>query len=355
MTVTGSSRAVWLVAGGLAFSAGLGPASASARGVGVSMPLYESPGGTVPAIVTAYGVPPGYGAAIEARGTAGAVASCRGEVWINRIRRSASRRCYLRLPLRRGSYDLVGRARLSRPSAAVIVRSGAGGRAIVADGVLSRGVLSPEEIEAIERCSNQTDRVWLTFDDGGSPTQVRRILATLAATNVRGRFFFTGAWGERNPGLVRRMRRDGHVLANHSYTHVPLSRAPAREVLRQIDRGIGAAISGPRLLRPPFGAGALTSRLRLLAMARGYRLCRWTVDTYAWRGVTASRMVERITIGDEMSPPVAAGGNILMHGTGRHTSTGLRRIIDAVRAQRLALEPLRRGQARSNDELRNDT
>lgn len=37
----------------------------------MSAPLYESPGGTVPTVVTAYDVPGGYTATISARGTRG--------------------------------------------------------------------------------------------------------------------------------------------------------------------------------------------------------------------------------------------------------------------------------------------
>jgi len=315
------------------------PARAQARAIGVSAPVYESPGGTVPTIVTAYDVPPSYVATISARGTGGAIATCSGAVWINRIRRSASRKCYLRLPNRRGSYHVIGRARLVGPQGRVITRLGSSSRAVIANGFPSRTPMPLRRIREIERCFNATDRIWLTFDDGGSPTQVRRILATLARNRTRGRFFFTGAWAERNPTLIRQMRSDGHLLANHSYDHSALSRVPAPEVARQLNRGIRATTE-PKLLRPPFAAGALTTRLRRLAAARGYRLCRWTVDTYDWQGPTAARMVERIRHGDFLTPPIAEGGNILMHGTGLHTSTGLQRIIDAVRAEGLVLDRL---------------
>jgi len=170
---------------------------------------------------------------------------------------------------------------------------------------------------------------------------VRSILGTLARMNVRGRFFFTGGWAASNRSLMKRIEDDGHLVANHSYTHAPLSKVSSTEVLRQIDNGTRAT-TAPKLLRPPFAAGALTTRLQSLAAARGYRLCRWTVDTYDWHGDTAARLAERVRHGDEPTPPVTRGGNTLMHGTGRHTSGGLRRIIDAARSKRLALKPLRR-------------
>lgn len=329
---------------GTLLAAGM-PVSADARGLDVSAPLYESPGGVVPTIVTAYDVRAGYGATIAARGTGGSVATCVGDVWINRIRRTASRKCYLRLPHRRGSYRVVGRARITRDGRVAAVRVATGSRPILANGYRSRRSMPLRRVQQIERCFNATDRVWLTFDDGGSPSQLRRILGTLALRNVRGRFFFTGAWAARYPGLMRRIRSEGHLVANHSSTHVPLSKVSAAEVTRQIDNGTRAT-TAPKLLRPPFAAGALTTRLGSLAAKRGYRLCRWTVDTYDWHGDTAARMAERVRYGDHLTPPVRRGGNILMHGTGRHTSTGLERIIHAVRAERLVLDPLRRTRAR---------
>ena len=260
-------------------------------------------------------------------------------MWINRARQTASRKCYMRLPSRQGAYRVVGRARLSGGKGPVIMRVASGRRPILANGFSSPGGLSLERIGEIERCFNTTDRVWLTFDDGGSPSQVSRILGTLAARRVRARFFFTGAWARSNPALMRRIRGEGHAVGNHSSNHPALSKLSSEDVTRQITGGTRPSAM-PRLLRPPFAAGALTSRLERLAGKQGYRLCRWTVDTYDWQGPSVARMVERIRTGDEMTPPIAAGGNILMHGTGPNTSRGLGQIIDAVRAEGLQLERL---------------
>lgn len=315
-------------------------ASADARDIGVSAPQYESPGGTVPTIVTTYNVRPGYRAIISARGTRGSVATCVGDSWINRIRRTASRKCYLRLPARSGPYHVVGRAAITRGDRVVATKVGSSSRPIIANGYRSPRPMPLRRIQEIEGCFNHTERVWLTFDDGGSSPQVSQILATLARNNAKGRFFFTGAWAARNGALMNRIRREGHLTGNHSYTHPALSQASAAEIGRQIAKGTGSTTT-PKLLRPPFAAGALTHRLQALAASRGYKLCRWTVDTYDWHGVSGARMAERVRYGDALTPPIAAGGNILMHGTGRHTSSGLQHIIDAVRSNRLVLDPLR--------------
>ena len=302
--------------------------------------MYESPGGTVPVIVTVYGVPRGYRARIAAGGTSGADASCSGPVWHNRRRATASRKCYLHLPLERGSYNVRGHARLVKDGATDLVVSGVGSRAVKAEGYKSYTRMSAERIRRVERCFNDTRRVWLTFDDGGSPTQVRSILETLRRNGVRGRFLFTGAWAAENPGVMREIRQGGHLVANHTYSHAPLSKTSDAGVRRQIRRGVQATTQ-PKLLRPPYAAGAFTTRLWKLAEREGYRLCRWTVDTYDWDEMSAARMAERVRVGDYRSPPVRAGGNILMHGGGRYTASGLQGIIDAVRRRGLSLDRLR--------------
>ncbi len=205
---------------------------------------------------------------------------------------------------------------------------------------MTRRRLSISRIEEIERCFNATDRVWLTFDDGGTSAQVSRILDTLRRNRVRARFFFTGAWAAGYPGLLRRIRKEGHVVGNHSYSHAALSKESAARVLSEIDRGTHPT-APTKLLRPPFAAGAFTHRLQSLAATRGYKLCRWTVDTYDWQGTSTAQMVERVRRGDDLTPPIEPGGNILMHGTAPHTSFGLQQIIDAVKAEGLTLDRLR--------------
>lgn len=317
------------------------PAAASSY-VGISAPQYESPGGTVPVVVTLHGLPSqATVVAISARGTNSSTARCAGSTWVNRRRATASRTCYLTLPPRTGAFRLTATATAYWSGRVLLTRRSVSSRAVLGVGPVSRATLSAATIRSIERCQNPGREVWLTFDDGASATQLGNILATLSSNNVRGRFFFTGAWRDQHPALYRRLLRSGHFVANHSYDHPALSKQSSAEVVRQIRRGVQATTT-PRLLRPPFGAGALTSRLQNLAGAQGYRLCRWTVDTFDWDQATPAGMRERVVTGDYRTPPIAAGGNVLMHGTARYTSVGgLQAVIDGVRARHLTMQPLR--------------
>lgn len=307
--------------------------------IGVSTIQYDSPGGTVPAIVTVYHSPGVSDVSITASGTNGSTATCPGPVWHNPVQNTTSRTCYLQLPNHAGNYTVQGSATLSKGSATRTV-TGSAQRPIAADGKPSPTPMTPADIDRIERCGNTTKDVWLTFDDGGSNAQVTSILTTLKRNNVQAHFFFRGDWARKNPALMAKIRSAGHVIGNHTSTHRLLSRDGETKVLDQIDNGTRAS-GDPMLLRPPFGAGAFSTRLRQIAGNDGYQLCRWTTDTYDWEGASTQVMVQRITYGDSLSAPIGAGGVLLMHGHAKHTAPGLQQIIDAVRAKHLSLPPLR--------------
>ena len=74
-------------------------------------------------------------------------------------------------------------------------------------------------------CGNSSRYVWLTFDDSGSPAQVRSILGTLRRNNVKATMFSIGTWARADPSLVNAMRRDGHIIDNHTATHADLASA----------------------------------------------------------------------------------------------------------------------------------
>jgi len=346
-TRQGAACAVAVLAAGTLTVTGIGTAGVESRRaaaaetmrVSVSTVQYDSPGAVVPAIVTVHQVPRDHTATITASGTGGSTVSCVGASWRNPVRQTVSRTCYLRLPNQPGSYHVRGSATVTRNGTSRTV-SGLGSRPVRAEGKASPEPMSLATVEQITRCHNTTSDVWLTFDDGGSAAQVNSILTTLRRNNVKALFFFRGDWARSNPALLNKIRSEGHILGNHTSTHRALSADGKPSVFSQIDGGV-AATGNPKLLRPPFGAGAFSTRIERYAAQRSYRLCRWTTDTYDWDGPTVDQMVERIVHGDYRSAPIRAGGNILMHGHGKHTAPGLQKIIDAVRGKGLRLMRLR--------------
>ncbi|MGA3080916.1 MAG: polysaccharide deacetylase family protein [Terracidiphilus sp.] len=64
--------------------------------------------------------------------------------------------------------------------------------------------------------------VALTFDDGPDPVDTPRLLDLLREKNVKASFFVVGERAERYPEIVRRAWEEGHLIANHTWSHPPL-------------------------------------------------------------------------------------------------------------------------------------
>ena len=61
----------------------------------------------------------------------------------------------------------------------------------------------------------------LTFDDGPN-AHTAEVLDALKESNVKATFFIVGKQARKNPQILARIAREGHLLANHSATHVLL-------------------------------------------------------------------------------------------------------------------------------------
>ena len=183
-------------------------------------------------------------------------------------------------------------------------------------------------------------KVWITFDDAGTPQQVKSILKVLRERNVRAIFFPVGYFAQFNPKLMAKITRQGHYLGNHTYNHEDLSRLSNKRIRSEIERGAQGTTS-PMLLRPPYGAGASDPRVQSVASSMGYQMCFWTVDTRDWAGASAKQIVKRVRYGEAgVTPPVEKNGVILLHMQAPHTAEVLPGVIDAVLDRGLKLPQL---------------
>ncbi len=103
----------------------------------------------------------------------------------------------------------------------------------------------------IWRLPEGRDEVLLTFDDGPVPGATDWILDTLGQYGIKAIFFCLGKQAEAHPELMERIRREGHLTGNHSYSHPDGWRTPFqayREDIMKADEQIGSP-----LFRPPYG------------------------------------------------------------------------------------------------------
>jgi peptidoglycan/xylan/chitin deacetylase (PgdA/CDA1 family) len=155
----------------------------------------------------------------------------------------------------------------------------------------------------------------LTFDDGPSAALTPKLLDLLAAHHMKATFFVVGQNAADHPDILKRAFREGHEIANHSWSHPNLGKmsdeAVRREVQKTDDAIVAAIGKRPTLLRPPYGS--ITARQkRWIHDDFGYRIIIWDVDPLDWKrpgpSVVTSRILKEthpgsIVLAHDIHPP----------------------------------------------------
>ena len=146
----------------------------------------------------------------------------------------------------------------------------------------------PEEPSTITFNAVHVDGPYIamTFDDGPSATLTPKLLDLLAARHIKATFFVIGENVAEHPEIVARAAREGHEIANHSWSHPNLAKMSDEAVRRQIQQTDDAIKNAtgkrPTFLRPPYGS--ITARQkRWIHDEFGYDIILWDVDPYDWK------------------------------------------------------------------------
>lgn len=154
---------------------------------------------------------------------------------------------------------------------------------------LPAGRLLSEE----ETLEMENKMIALTFDDGPNVLYTERLLDGLAERDVKATFFLIGKNAEAHPEIVSRIAEEGHLIGNHTYSHLKLTAGNETEFLEEINR-TGEIIrditgSTPVFCRPPFGVWNTRYEQRL-----GIIPVLWDVDPRDWCTFDTRTVANRI-------------------------------------------------------------
>lgn len=189
---------------------------------------------------------------------------------------------------------------------------------------------SSETMEVIPTESNSQNtqievkkKIALTFDDGPHEKYTPMLLDGLKERNVSASFFLMGKNAEAYPEIVKRIKEEGHVIGNHSYSHVRLNAMEELEACKEMTKAneVIKEITGeaPNYVRPPFGAWSnnlecITNMLVVL----------WDVDPLDWQCQNKDLVVKRVVSN------VEEGDIILLHDSYQSTVEATFEIIDTL-------------------------
>jgi peptidoglycan/xylan/chitin deacetylase (PgdA/CDA1 family) len=168
-------------------------------------------------------------------------------------------------------------------------------------------------------------QIALTVDDGPDPVYTPRILDIFRDYAVKATFFVVGGAVEQHPEIVLRMKKEGHEVGNHSYSHPYFHRLSWTGAIREISmtRSVLGNILGEecKLFRPPHGK--LSLRSLIPAWAAGQQVVMWNVDLKDYRASAGEveSQLDRTTL--------SSGDIILYHGTNEAALNALPRVIEA--------------------------
>jgi len=82
----------------------------------------------------------------------------------------------------------------------------------------------PVKYGAISLGSPDEKVIYLTFDAGYASENLSKILDILKEQDIKAAFFILPAVIEKNTAVAKRMAEDGHIVANHSFSHKNMAR-----------------------------------------------------------------------------------------------------------------------------------
>jgi peptidoglycan/xylan/chitin deacetylase (PgdA/CDA1 family) len=169
--------------------------------------------------------------------------------------------------------------------------------------------------------------VSLTFDDGPNSLHTPKLLEILRRSNVQATLFVIGREAERYPELLHRAVADGHLIANHTYSHPALFcfLTPGR-LRREIEKG-QEAIEGicgnrPRHFRSPVGLRHPLLNLYLEEAELEY--ISWTIRSFDTLLPQPEAILNRVL--RQVSP----GDIILLHDNGGAGSAAMLDILPRI-------------------------
>ena len=134
-----------------------------------------------------------------------------------------------------------------------------------------------------EQIQTELPQIAITFDDGPSTVYTPRLLDGLKERGVKATFFLIGQNIEKEGGseIVKRMYEEGHLIGNHTYHHVEITKVSNDEAYQELMLTNEAIknITGEEVqfMRPPFGLWQkeLEKKIHVLPVM-------WSIDPLDW-------------------------------------------------------------------------
>ena len=172
--------------------------------------------------------------------------------------------------------------------------------------------------------NQEPPKIAITFDDGPSSLCTPELLDGLKERDVKATFFLIGQNAEKHPDIVKRLDDEGHLIGNHTYHHVEITKVSNEEAYKEITDTNEAIykITGktPEYMRPPFGLWQRNLELDLEVLP-----VMWTIDPLDWTTENVDEIVNKVVTEAEENDI------ILLHDCYKTSVEAALKIIDTLK------------------------
>lgn len=177
-----------------------------------------------------------------------------------------------------------------------------------------------------EREDVDTRKIAITFDDGPHPYYTEQLLDGLKERGAKASFFVMGKQAEAYPELILRMHEEGHLVGNHTYSHIQLGKNNREtfkvELVRTNELLLDITGEEPQYVRPPYGSWDKSFETELMMIP-----VLWTIDPMDWCSSDVKGIVGEVTKKAEENAV------ILMHDEYKSSVTAALEIVDILQKQ----------------------
>lgn len=188
------------------------------------------------------------------------------------------------------------------------------------------GCMQQGYVPAMGSVQEGKKKIALTFDDGPHPHYTQQLLDGLRERNIKATFFVTGEHASLHPDVIAQMKEDGHVIGNHTYSHMQLNRSNREKFKEELMKTneVIESITGEEVVyvRPPYGSWdkRLEDELNMFPVL-------WTLDPLDWCSDNVGTIVRKVL------SKAKENDIVLMHDYYPSSVTAAFQIVDELQKQ----------------------
>jgi len=158
--------------------------------------------------------------------------------------------------------------------------------------------------------------IFFTFDDGPDPQTTPQVLDHLKKFNAMATFFVRGQRIPSAPGVLVQIKKEGHAIGNHGFSHVPLWTRKMSVISEEIgktnqfiEKSCGVRST---LFRPPYGK--FRPGFRKILESFRMQMILWSIDSRDYmENESAQSIVRNVLLAAK------PGAIVLLHDSGKNS------------------------------------